>query len=412
MKIGYACIPSSIIARTTRRFTLKNYSEDLLSNLISQNLEDLLTILKFNNQNNIKLFRISSDIIPFGSHEINTFDWQNKFKDKLSSIGEYADSHKMRLSMHPGQFTVLNSPSQDIVNRAIKDLEYHTKFLDSLNLDSSNKIILHVGGVYDSKEDSITRFINTYNQLSQNIKNRLIIENDDKNYSIDDVLYISSQTSIPVVFDNLHNECFCNNNYTLKEILDRVSKTWQEKDGVPKTHYSQQDVNKKIGSHSKSIKIEPFLSYLSIAKPYNIDIMLEVKDKDFSAIKINNILKDESSSLSVDEKLLILETYKLFLTEKGDLIYKEATSLINLKPLKDFYIYLDEISSIEPSIESITNTLLKVFKSLEPHLNTKERNHFLKLRTDTNLTKSREYLYKMAIKYDITTLISAYYFHC
>lgn len=87
MKIGYACTPLKIPSKTTKSFIIKNYSEDLLINCISSNLKSLIDILNYNISNEIFLFRISSDIVPFASHEINTFDWEKYFKDDFYKIG-------------------------------------------------------------------------------------------------------------------------------------------------------------------------------------------------------------------------------------------------------------------------------------------------------------------------------------
>lgn len=89
MKIGYACIPLKIPNRTNRSFSIKNYNETLLIEKINSNLDDLLKILKYNISNDIYLFRIASDIIPFGSHPINNFNWSYEFKDKLKIIGNF-----------------------------------------------------------------------------------------------------------------------------------------------------------------------------------------------------------------------------------------------------------------------------------------------------------------------------------
>jgi len=94
----------------------------------------------------------------------------------------------IRGSMHPGQYTVLNSPNEEVVEKSIMDLEYHCKFLDSLGVDYSNKIILHVGGVYGDKISAMERFKHNFNRLSNSLKKRLVIENDDKSYTIEDVL--------------------------------------------------------------------------------------------------------------------------------------------------------------------------------------------------------------------------------
>lgn len=142
--------------------------------------------------------------------------------------------------MHPGQYTVINSPNKEVVFKSIKDLQYHCDFLDSLGVDYTNKLILHIGGVYNDKKAAKLRFIENFNSLPSSVKNRLVIENDEKNFSLNDVLEISHLINVPVVFDNLHNFCYGDNNYTTKEIYEKVLKTWKPKDGTMKVHYSQQ----------------------------------------------------------------------------------------------------------------------------------------------------------------------------
>lgn len=112
----------------------------------------------------------------------------------------------LRLSMHPGQYTVLNSPNPDVVERAVLDLEYHTEFLDLCGLKEDSKVILHIGGIYGNKVEAKQRFVENYNLLSPNIRKRLIIENDDKLYHVEDVLEIANIAQIPVVFDALHHK--------------------------------------------------------------------------------------------------------------------------------------------------------------------------------------------------------------
>lgn len=188
MKIGYACLTKGLRETNFKSCILKNATDENLLSIIEHNLNSLEKIIYYNIENNIKLFRISSDIIPFASNPVNKLQWWKVFGDKLLSIGLKAQQSGMRLSMHPGQYTVLNSPKADVVERAIKDLEYHTTFLDSLNISSENKIILHIGGVYGDKENAIKRFIDNYKLLDQKIRKRLVIENDDRCFNIEDVL--------------------------------------------------------------------------------------------------------------------------------------------------------------------------------------------------------------------------------
>ncbi|MFX1239573.1 MAG: UV DNA damage repair endonuclease UvsE, partial [Promethearchaeota archaeon] len=151
MKIGYPCININLNCRSSRTFRLKSYSEKRLVETIENNLNCLEKILKFNYENGILFFRITSDLIPFASHPIMSFDWQNHFKNKFKLIGSYIKESDMRITMHPGQYTVLNSINLNVVSNSIEELKYHAEVLDLLELDSSAKIITHIGGVYGNK---------------------------------------------------------------------------------------------------------------------------------------------------------------------------------------------------------------------------------------------------------------------
>ncbi|AYE33478.1 UV DNA damage repair endonuclease UvsE [Clostridium septicum] len=411
MKIGYACTPLLVPYKTTRRISLKYYSEKLLIDTIKENLNDLLRILSYNRDKEIKMFRISSDIIPLGSHPINTFDWNNYFQYELNNIGKFIKNNSMRVSMHPGQYTVINSPKEDVVKKSILDLQYHAKFLDSLGIDSSHKIILHIGGVYGDKELAIKRFMNVFKDLDKNIKNRLVIENDEKNFSIDDVLFIGENLSIPVVFDNLHNECFNDNNYSISNILKRVKKTWNKKDGNIKVHYSQQNPLKKLGAHSQSLNITNFLYYLDLCKDFELDIMLEVKDKNISAIKAVNSILELSNALLKENIDTEFKNYKFILLEQGENILYEGYNILNKNTsLIEFYKFIDSFMYNEILVENKTHVLKLLENELKSYMTSKESNHFYKLLKERNFNKCKEYLYKIACKYHIE-LSKNYYFY-
>ncbi|GIW49089.1 MAG: hypothetical protein KatS3mg079_565 [Caloramator sp.] len=156
-------IPLGVKYRTNRGFMIKNFTKEKLYEAIHQNLLDLLKILEYNVSKEIYLFRISSDIIPFGGHEINTYNWNIEFKDILIKIGEYIKNNNIRVSMHPGQYTIINSPDSSIVENSIREIEYHTRFLDSLELDYTHKVVLHIGGVYKDKSSAMERFCKNFN---------------------------------------------------------------------------------------------------------------------------------------------------------------------------------------------------------------------------------------------------------
>lgn len=340
-KIGYASQVVGIPGVKFKTTRLKNVTDEKLIELVHSNLESLDLIFDYNIKNNIQMFRISSDIIPFGSHEVNTLKWWEVFEKELTALGKKAKQHNMRLSMHPGQYTVLNSPDLDVVKRAMDDLLYHTRFLDAMNLDANNKIILHIGGVYGDKESAMERFIKNYKQLDERIQKRLIIENDDRQYTISEVLEISKKGNIPVVFDNLHHASNPAHELSEAEWIIESRKTWAEKDGQQKIHYSQQDPTKRVGAHSQTIDLKEFSGFYSRLPTEEIDIMFEVKDKNLSAVKGINLL--------VVPHIKYLEKewgrYKYWVLEHSPQIYNEIRQLLKDKksyPIIEFYELIDE----------------------------------------------------------------------
>ncbi|WP_054692885.1 UV DNA damage repair endonuclease UvsE [Syntrophomonas palmitatica] len=296
MSIGYACIALGLKDSAMRGCVLKNARPEKLNELIAMNLNTLGRILEYNLYNGIRLFRISSGIIPFGSHPVNRSRWWEMYEEDLRQLGDKIKRWGMRVSMHPGQYTVLNSPDKDTVQKAISDLEYHGRFLDSLGLGLQHKIILHLGGIYGDRSIAMKNFINNYGLLSENTQKRLVLENDEK-YDVREVLTAASFLDIPVVFDVFHHSVNpapeCTGEY---EWINACRNTWKAEDGRQKLHYSQQEPGLKAGAHSRTIQIDEFINFykgLPIPQP---DIMLEVKDKDLSALKciaaINQIKGD------------------------------------------------------------------------------------------------------------------------
>jgi UV DNA damage endonuclease len=163
MRIGYPCINRSIGCRSDRKFRLVSFHEERFFATIASNLSCLGEILEWNLSHDILFFRVSSDIIPFASHQVCKFPWQKHFTDELALIGRYISESGTRISMHPDQFIVINSPDEKIVSRSIDELAYHATLLDLMELDYTAKIQLHVGGLYGNPRESIARFLKVYN---------------------------------------------------------------------------------------------------------------------------------------------------------------------------------------------------------------------------------------------------------
>ncbi len=290
-RIGYPCV-SLLIGRTTNHdTTLRAATPEKLRSLIARNLVDLQAILRHNLQHGWRLFRIGSSLIPFGSHPINTIPWWREFKASLAEIGRFARENDIRLSLHPGQFTVLNSPDPNVVGRAEAELIYSARLLDELQLDASHKIVIHVGGTYGDKSAAMQRFCQTISWLPASVRARLVIENDERFYSPADVLALSQQTDLPVVFDSLHYQANPGPG-DLYLLLAEIFRTWQGEHGLPKVHFSSQDPNGRRGQHGRWVdpdELHIWLNRWSQIGPF--DLMLEAKDKDRALLAVRPALQ-------------------------------------------------------------------------------------------------------------------------
>lgn len=416
MSIGYACLTVGVPSTDMKTCRIGNATPERLQELIAHNLKSLENIIDYNVESGIKLFRISSDIIPFGSSPVNTLKWWDLFAEELSAIGEKIKNSKMRVSMHPGQYTVLNSPNPDVVERAILDLNYHTQLLRRLGGGPQNKIILHIGGVYGDKDQAMKRFALSYNHLEQDIKDHLVIENDDRSYTIKDVLEIGATLEIPVVFDNLHHAINkCHKHHDDLYWINLAKETWKEKDGKQKIHYSQQDPEKKPGGHSKTTGINVFMDYYNEINGQDIDIMLEVKDKNLSVLKCIN-------TTSKDQKINKLEQewgkYKYTILENAPANYASIRQLLKDKksyPAIEFYTLIEKGMEQKPTIGNGVNGALHIWGYFKNATSEKEKVNFLASieqyeQEKIPLSRIKNMLWKLAIKYKELYLLDSYYF--
>lgn len=284
MLLGYPCLNWSVGCKANSTFRLASYSDDRLVLAVKNNLSCLFEILKYNVECGFLFFRISSELIPFASHPVCSFNWREYFKKDFEEIGLFIKDNNIRISMHPDQFVLINSPKSDVVSRSVADLIWHCDVLDLMGLDLSAKVQIHVGGVYGDKDLAIERFITNYERLPQNVRRRLAIENDDRLFSLKDCLLISRRVGIPVIFDSFHHICL-NNGEDMFSALKLASSTWRESDGVLMVDYSSQEVGEKVGRHASSIDLSDFKEFLDCAGGLDFDIMLEIKDKEASALR-------------------------------------------------------------------------------------------------------------------------------
>ncbi|MHB8164781.1 MAG: UV DNA damage repair endonuclease UvsE [Methanoregula sp.] len=302
MRIGYPCINRSIGCTASNTFRLASYSEERLKETVSKNLACLSRILAYNVMHGMLFFRITSDLVPFASHSICTFPWHEHFADDFQHIGKYIRENRFRISMHPDQFVLLNAPDKRVLQRSIADLVYQVQVLDLMGLDRAAKVQIHVGGVYGDKLLSMDRFVDQYELLDPAIRNRLVIENDERLYTIRDCLALHERTGIPVIADSFHHALH-NNGERFSDLLKSLKATWKTHDGIPMVDYSSQEPGKRVGAHAEHIVPEVFRQFLHETILADFDIMLEIKDKEKSALSALEIACN-------DPRLVIRKTDK------------------------------------------------------------------------------------------------------
>lgn len=282
MRIGYPCINRSIGCSASRTFRLASYSESRLFEAVGQNLDCLARILAYNVREGLLFFRISSDTVPFASHPVCAADWQGEFCGRLSALGTFIRNYRIRISMHPDQFILLNARDEGVFERSVAELAYHAELLDLMGLPPDAKIQLHVGGVYGDREESIARFLDRYGRLDERIVRRLVIENDDQRYPLADCLRISRECGVPVLFDSFHHSVYSSGE-ALSDAASRAGDTWAPADGLPMADYSSQAPAGRPGKHAEHLDPDDFARFLAETAPLDFDCMLEIKDKERAA---------------------------------------------------------------------------------------------------------------------------------
>ena len=292
-RLGFVAAVLSEGLSTSRTCRLSNATPLRLRELTAENLAALDQVLTFLERNEIGLYRISSNIIPFASHPINKTKWWKEFGSDFRHLGKRLRGIGVRVSTHPGQYTVLNSPSKAIVSSAVAELEYQARLLDLLGTDTASKIVVHVGGLYGGTEAAaLATFIERAGALSDAVRRRLVIENDDRLFDAEEVLVVSRALGIPVVFDWLHhlsNPC----RSPIEEILQQVFASWRTHDGRPKIHMSSQADGGPPGAHADNVSVSDLLAFMRVAPPEPFDCMLEAKRKDQALLQLREALRRE-----------------------------------------------------------------------------------------------------------------------
>lgn len=301
-KLGYACINMTLgksgilTGRAMRESTLIAKGVEYASELALQNAKDLYSILKWNVENDIYFFRLGSDLFPWGNKmNVRMLPNFDEISDILIQCGKFANDNGVRITTHPGPFNLLASPNDEVVVNTIRDLEMHALLFDLLGLGRTpyNKINIHVGATYGNKEVAAATWCKNFRRLSESVRSRLTIENDDKAsmYSVADLYQlIHKEVGIPIVFD-YHHHTFNTGDLSEKDALYLAASTW--KGITPAVHYSESkalhEENSDLNPRAHSDYINGPINFYGL----DVDVMIEAKAKELALLdfrKKNNIL--------------------------------------------------------------------------------------------------------------------------
>lgn len=293
IRLGYACVPVTIDETSSHTLTYTSYKKlgklasVKLDKVIKSNFDSLEKILKYNIRNDIKFFRMTSELLPLFNHPDIHYDFYDQYKDYYKRIGNIIKENNIRLDMHPSAYTVLNSVNETVAASTINILKNYQKMYEYMGIDSI--LVLHVGSKVNGKKEGIKRFINNFNKLDEDTKKLIVIENDDKSYNIRNVLTLCEKINRPMVLD-YHHFKVNKNNEKIEDYIEKIFNTWRS---TPKIHFSSPKSKKDKRSHHDYINVDDFIEFIEKIKFINIDfdIMIEAKKKDEALFKLIRELK-------------------------------------------------------------------------------------------------------------------------
>ncbi len=307
IRIGYVAISNVLGKKVTSSSTITftNYNKILseekrlekLKTVTLSNLEALEEILKYNIENQIHFYRITSALIPLVTHpEVGYWGHREIFKKDFYYIGKLIKESNMRVDTHPDEFNVINSANPKVVENTIINLSRQVEWFKDMNY-KAGKMVIHIGGATGGKEAALKRFVENFNKFPKDIQEKIIIENDDKTYTAKETLSLCRELKIPMVLDIHHHNCN-NNGEDIKDLLEDILNTWKNEDLPPKMHFSSPKdktlVDKVDKKHSDFIEAQDFIKFIELLKVFNrdVDIMLECKEKDIALFKLVKEIKE------------------------------------------------------------------------------------------------------------------------
>ncbi|MBW4085060.1 UV DNA damage repair endonuclease UvsE [Paenibacillus sp. S150] len=268
------------------------------------NLHNTLRLLKHNVGSEIKVYRMTSKLIPLATHP-DLQDWRPfaALAADFAEVGSYVMRHGLRVSFHPDHFTVLSTPRPEVLASSIRDLQHHADMLKAMGLPATAKNNIHIGGAYGDKPVAAVRFLEHFAALPLELQERMTLENDDKTFTAPETLEVSRRLGLPMVLD-IHHQWVNNEGELPWELWPEIRKTWQTplalKDVLPgetlppKIHVSSPRSPSDPRSHAEGVEPAPLLAFLKriAADTPAVDAMIEAKAKDGALFGLMEALKE------------------------------------------------------------------------------------------------------------------------
>ncbi|MCM3569938.1 UV DNA damage repair endonuclease UvsE [Neobacillus mesonae] len=275
--------PSKTVTFTRYSALPKHERMEKLRAITAENLLHTKRILYYNIAHEIKLYRLSSSLVPLATHPEAKWDFITPFKKEWEELGEIIQQAGIRASFHPNQFTLFTSPKEEVTMNAVKDMEYHYQMLKAMDALELGLINIHIGGAYGDKSSTLQRFHQNLKQLPSEIKRVMTLENDDKTYDVLETLMTCERENVPMILD-YHHHMANPGEVDLPLYLQRIFQTWKTRNLIPKVHLSSPKSDQAFRSHAGFVSIDFVLPFLKMAKELNqdFDIMIEAKQKDLA----------------------------------------------------------------------------------------------------------------------------------
>ncbi len=275
-------------------------------------LEYLRAIFDYLKAVDIPMYRMSSDLAPYLTHpDMPQFHHQlEECEAEIRALGDRAREQGLRLSFHPSQYILLSAQEERVLEASRRDFAWQATLLDWMGLGPEAVVVTHVGGVYGDKPSAMARWIRNYEALPENVRRRLVLENDDTLYSVADVLWIHARCGVPLVYDYQHHMCHNPDAMPLREAMELANRTWPA--GVqPKIHFSSPQTaskvverkNVKTGKVTTATQAPDMTNHAEYLNPFEFawfmeevghlpfDVMVEAKGKDLAVLKLREELK-------------------------------------------------------------------------------------------------------------------------